>query len=86
LCRKELIHLWRTDASARFWESSRFDCSEPAGGIRPFWVDGRPSIASIALPCTAAEPFSACYFRENSLETGLDLGYRISPALENRAR
>jgi hypothetical protein len=24
-----------------FWESSRFDCSEAACRIRPFWVDCR---------------------------------------------
>jgi hypothetical protein len=39
LCRKELMLLWCTGANARFWESSRFDCSKVTGRIRPFGVE-----------------------------------------------
>jgi hypothetical protein len=67
---KELILLWCTGANARFWESSRIDCSEAAGRIEQFRVDHAPSPQGACAARICGPNLSRHCYREKTTPCG----------------
>jgi hypothetical protein len=77
LCRKESILLQCTGANARFWESSRIDCSEAAGRIGQFRVDtGSRVTTGYRRPRTGSHTTN-----QNSPKRARRIPHRAAPSL-----